>query len=314
MMGVEPKTVRAPDLLWPGVIAFLTVTGVNLFLLPEEVGWYTFAFTPLIAGFAQGLVTLRLSPKGDVPLSRMVIGLVISHVLIVLMMVAFAFEGVICIVMAAPITVVVCMLGVAASSLVDAAFRRSKRILASPLFLLPLATMAMDKIEADPMRDQVRSEIIINASPEQIWPLIHNLDLPPATEPLVRLGIAHPTSLRTNGTDRFCNLSTGPMPEKIRVSEYGRRIVFEVLSTPPTMKELSPYNLNPAHLQGYFECIEGEITLHPQPNGSTLVRGRSTYRCAFAPQAYWRLWSRKIVSDTQLRVMREIKRQAEAKN
>jgi len=310
--------VKVPLRLWPGAIAYLIVAAVTIacIWIPVTFGaysWAIFAFVPILAGFASGLTTIWVNRKAEFGFQHALKSTLLGFGLLAAGIIIFAIEGFICVIMAAPLTIVMNSLGLALAHGVDALFQRSKKLYAAPLFLLPFGAIALDYMAPGHFDDIVQTEVVIQATPEAIWPYLNNLDLPPPRETLFRMGVAHPVSIRTTGLqNRSCVLSTGNMPEVIEVRDINRRLRFRVLKTPPTMKEMSPYDLDPSHLEGYFECVWGEFELIPAPGGRTRLIGRSAYRCRFGPADYWKLWTRKVVRDTHSRVMLEIKRRAEA--
>ena len=78
------------------------------------------------------------------------------------------------------------------------------------------------------------------------------------------------------------------------------------------MVELSPYDIHPRHLDGYFMPERAEFTLTSNADGSTTLQGRSWYRNAMWPGAYWKLWSDKILHDVHDGVFKHLKRLSES--
>jgi hypothetical protein len=177
--------------------------------------------------------------------------------------------------------------------------------MASVLLALPLAMSAGGFGEAPTSLRRVQTSKLIDAAPEAIWPLLYNLpDLPESRFWMFRSGVAHPTAIRMAGNTRYCLLTTGPMPERIIRADKNQCLEFEVLATPPTMKEVNPFvHASPKHLTGYFSCVRGRFDLERLPDGRTRVTGTSWYRCRFAPAWYWNLWTDTIVRHVHLEVL-----------
>ena len=98
----------------------------------------------------------------------------------------------------------------------------------------------------------------MNAPPEKVWNHVVTFsELPPAEDWLFSLGIACPTCATIEGTGvgaiRHCNFTTGAFVEPITVWDEPNRLAFDVISQPPPMKELSPYDIHPPHLDGHLE-------------------------------------------------------------
>jgi hypothetical protein len=73
------------------------------------------------------------------------------------------------------------------------------------------------------------------------------------------------------------------------------------------MRELSPYDIHPRHLAGYFVPESAEFQLTTNTDGSTQLEGISWYRNAMWPFRYWRLWSDAILHQVHMRVFKHIK-------
>ena len=226
------------------------------------------------------------------------------------------WEGVICLVMALPLTLPLAMLGSAVGLGILVRIRRSAdRILLPWALVLPLTLILAPHGPASPSYHRHVTERIIDARPERVWPLLFNLrDLPPPKEWPFRLKIAYPVEIRTSGLYRECILSTGTMPERIVDVEKNRRLRFEVLWTPPSMRETNPFGpVHSWHNDNGFQCLVGEFDLSPLPGGRTLVRASSLYRHVYAPDWYWTLWTDATVAAVHSRVLEEIERRVTAR-
>ena len=78
------------------------------------------------------------------------------------------------------------------------------------------------------------------------------------------------------------------------------------------MRELSPYDIRPRHLDGYFRTTAGQFLLEPTPSGGTRLRGRTYYQLDMMPTAYWSLWADDIIHRIHLRVLRHVAHVAES--
>lgn len=230
----------------------------------------------------------------------------------------FLLEGIICIGMLAPLEIPLALAGALVGHWLIGKTKAGQRMLHGTfLALLPVAMALSGNSPPDTFETSVTTSVIIAAPPEVIWPYLFDLDaLPPPKNLLFRAGVAHPQSVwsaaREVGALRECRLSTGVMPERISAIEPGRRMRFEVLATPASMREWNPFGeVDARHLHGYYECVWGEFRLTPLTNGSTRVEGTSAYRLRMEPVAYLRLWTDRIVHGIHDRVLDEIKRRAE---
>lgn len=276
----------------------------------ENWGWALFYFSPLVASF---LGTWGLCFRRSFPFRIAWTIQWVALVLAAVILLVIAAEGVICLVMATPIYGLITAAGTALSLWFIESFSEPKPIQLSFVAMLPIALAVEAKTAQDPWYDTVETTVVINASPETIWPHLSNLDIPESPkEFLFASGVAHTTKVRTYGEGvgarRDCVLSTGTMPETVTVWEPQRHLRFEVHATPESMKEMNPFGeVDTDHLVGYFTCHFGEFVLERTGSNSTRLTGRSTYSCRFGPMLYWQLWTRKIVRDTHLRVMNKVR-------
>jgi hypothetical protein len=308
-MQVEKAWMRFTVL---AAVTAIGVVGGGLLLMRNGVyGLALFMTTPLILGavaecFRKSTTGGRAAKVGALTV------LVASCALLVL-----GLEGVICIVMAIPLTVPLGALGGYFAYVVGHARVKSHGT-AAFLLLLPLSagTLSFDLSEKPPMFE-VRTAIEIAAPPERVWKYVVSFpDLSPPDEWFFKAGIAYPERTRIVGSGvgatRYCDLSTGPVVEQVQIWDEPRPLQFSVIETPDSMRELSLYaNVVPKHLHGYFVSKQGEFRLSALSNGHTLLEGTSWYRDELWPSQYWRLWSDAIVHRIHLRVLSHIQKLAE---
>jgi hypothetical protein len=235
---------------------------------------------------------------------------------------AFLFagqEGLVCIAMALPLAA---PLGALAGLLVHQASR--KRALAggtAMLALLPLGfgTMGFDmNAKADVF--EVHSSIEIAAPPERVWKnVISFSELPPPDEWYFKAGVAYPMRAHIDGSGpgavRYCEFSTGPFVEPIKVWDEPHLLRFSVTENPAPLNEWSPYaNVLPKHLHGYLISKQGQFVLTALPNGHTLLEGTTWYQHGLWPETYWTLWSQAIIHRIHMRVLTHIKHLSELEN
>ena len=232
-----------------------------------------------------------------------------------------AMEGVICILMAAPFVGLLGIIGALLGHWLATLTSRPAYQVQSAAWLAVIVCAVGESVTPPaPLEDVVTSEVIINATPAQVWKQLKDIrDLPDPTEPLFVFGVAHPLETYVVGEGgvgaaRVCRLSTGDMPERITVWKPEQELQFVVLDTPATMREATFFGreLEAAHLHGTYTSLEGGFRLEALPNGQTRLTGNSRYLLTITPASYWNLWTRQIVSQVQLRVMNHVKAKAEA--
>ena len=232
-----------------------------------------------------------------------------------------AMEGVICILIAAPFVGLLGIIGALLGHWLATLTSRPAYQVQSAAWLAVIVCAIGESIAPPaPLEDVVSSEVIINATPAQVWKQLKDIrDLPAPTEPLFVFGVAHPLEAYVVGEGgvgaaRVCRLSTGDMPERITVWKPEQELKFIVLDTPATMREATIFgqDLDGAHLHTTYTSLDGGFRLEALPNGQTRLTGTSRYLLAITPASYWNLWTREIVSQVQLRVMNHVKAKAEA--
>ncbi|MCX6919412.1 MAG: hypothetical protein NTX41_08955 [Verrucomicrobia bacterium] len=231
-----------------------------------------------------------------------------------------AMEGVICILMAAPFVGLLGIIGALLGHWLATLTTRPAYQVQSAAWLAVIICAVGESIAPPPpLEDVVSSEVIINATPAQVWKQLKDIrDLPAPTEPLFVFGVAHPLEAYVVGEGgvgaaRVCRLSTGDMPERISVWKPEQELKFIVLDTPAAMREATFFGqeLDGAHLHTTYTSLEGGFRLEALPDGRTRLTGTSRYLLTITPATYWNLWTRHIVGQVQLRVMNHVKAKAE---
>ena len=306
-----------------GLASSVLVMGVTCglirfsFVTNTAYGWTVFLIVPTILGFVAVLLG-RHEPSR--PFRKSVSPGWWSLLFASVELLVWKFEGVVCLLMAAPLAIPLGIFG----AWIGYEFRKQihewrnrsiSAIIAVGFIPLLLSEEAIHPLTVH--RHVESTSIIIDAPPEKVWKFVGSISkLPPPKEWLFRVGIAYPIEVLLEapklGAGRVCRLSTGDMSERVVEWERGKRLAFSVLHTPESMKESNPFGeIHPAHLSDTFVCERGEFDLKPFPGGRTLLTGTSWYSSSISPDAYWVLWTDSIVEAVHNRVMNEIKRRAE---
>lgn len=282
----------------------------------QSYGWGLFVGMPFVAGFVSVIIFGYQEPRS---LRSSLYVAEASILLCALILLGFAVEGFVCIIMAAPIGMALAAIGGVVGYQVQRRFSRSPDLLLCAPLILPLLFTVEAAWQDDPRVIAVTTPIDIAAPPEQVWPRVVSFSkLPEPTSWVFRSGIAYPQEARIEGEGvgalRYCTFSTGDFVEPIEVWDAPRLLRFSVTSSPPPMQEWSPYaNINPAHLHGYFTSLGGQFLLEPLPDGGTRLSGTTWYRHRLWPGPYWRLFSDKLVHLIHERVLLHIKALAEGR-
>jgi hypothetical protein len=308
-------TIALLAVLVPCLVTILLVAFSTLLL--EDYGMGLFVGTPFVCGLVSASIANAITP---VTLVRSYKHSLASLTLVAAVLFGFAWEGAICIIMAAPLAIAAAFVGATIGwALEGFPFRTESRRVISCFCIgaLPLLMLGETKLRAPNQVHSVTSSIIVNAPREAVWKNVVSFsDLPPATELIFQLGLAYPQRARIEGHGvgaiRHCEFSTGAFVEPVTTWDEPSVLAFDVVASPAPMKELSYLeDVHPAHLDGYFASESGRFDLIDIGNGKTLLKGTTKYRNQMWPRPYWDLIADYIVGKIHLRVLSHIKGLAE---
>ncbi|MEO6040485.1 MAG: hypothetical protein ABIP41_01150 [Croceibacterium sp.] len=294
-----------------GVAIILAAVAISA-LVFRAYGWGLFVLTPLVVGFTTGYSVNRSELQSAAKTNGLVL---LAAALGCFGLILFALEGLVCLVLASPLGA---LLAVAGGSLGRRAARVGKDP-ATPLYciaLLPLMFMA-DALSPPDALMLTNESIVVKAPASRVWHEIVSDD--PIAEPpslVGRLGLAYPERAHLWG-DRVGALrtgyfSTGLAQERVTHWDVGKLLAFEVLSQPPAMTEMSPYNhVNAPHVTGYFETGETRFELEPLSESRTRLTILAAHRLRIAPVFYWEPIAQFAAQTNTRRVLRDVKSKAE---
>jgi len=298
--------------LMPAIYSWMA-TAFSVFVL-RDYGGSVFILIPLFIGACSTVFYGKQRPSNIWTYVKLA---AVSLLIYCAGLILFAIEGAICIIMAAPLGFLISMIGVAIADGFLLKRNNSASIIIGLAVCIP-AVMSFESIsEEDEDVFSVSTSVVIDRSPEVVWKnVVVFSKMDPPSEWLFRAGIAYPTDAvikkEGNRTVRYCNFSTGCFVEPIITWQEPQLLAFNVEATPRPLQELSPYNIDPAHLHGYFVSKKGQFHLTALPNGKTLLQGTTWYAHKIKPAFYWRIWSNYIIHKIHNRVLQHIKAQAEA--
>jgi Polyketide cyclase / dehydrase and lipid transport len=231
-----------------------------------------------------------------------------------------AFEGLICLIMAAPLALALSLLGgmVAHVVLRNAWWRQdSDKLICAAILAIPTLIGAEHLSAPEAPLLCVKTAIEVKAAPETVWRHVVSFsDLPSSRDWLFHLGIAYPIRAEIRGQGvgavRLCEFSTGPFVEPIEVWDEPHLLKFSVTKNPAPMEELTPYReVHPPHLDGFLVSQEGQFLLTKNSDGSTHLEGTTWYQHHLWPAGYWQIWSDFIIHRIHKRVLLHVKNLAE---
>lgn len=317
--GLIPKTQLGSAILSVVLTSVIGLLFVMLgVLVAGAYGWGLFVALPFCLGLFSVLLYSYHAPRDFIDcmtVSLLPVAILGGMLLLV------AIEGLVCILMAAPIAGVLAFLGGFLGYLIQASYwwRHEAPAILSVVLLVVPAFFGMERAAGfNAETFEVKTAIEVNAPPEQVWQeVIAFAEIPPPKEMLFHAGIAYPIraeiSGRGPGAVRRCIFSTGPFVEPIEIWDEPHLLKFGVTANPAPLQEWTPYaHIEPPHLHGYFVSEQGQFLLTALPGGRTRLEGTTWYRHTMWPAAYWRVWSDYIIHRIHLRVLNHIKLKTES--
>lgn len=311
-----------PKQLSPSTRAFLEAAGVGAILMCclfvasiyglSQYGSSLFLGSPFIGGLTVGYLYNRQPRARPSTAAAVILALLLTGGVMLLL----ALEGIICLLLAAPIALT---LAVPAAYLGKRLARLDRTAPAVMIAILSLPLLGMAEAGAGqrPVR-RVTTVVEIQAPPDTVWRSVITFpELPPPRAWPFRLGIAYPTTATIEGIGvgavRRCTFSTGSFIEPVTTWDAPHRLAFDVTEQPPPMVETSLYpEINAPHLVDGLITHRGEFLLTPLASGGTRLEGSTWYEIRMFPQLYWGFWSDLIIGEIHLRVLDHIKRISEA--
>ena len=253
-----------------------------------------FIVVPLVMGFLSTLVwrklPLKLGSLMLLSLANAALGLALAAV--------FLREGVICLLMAAPLVWGFLLLGTLIGwRVVSPQTPRGLRVSAVPVLV---GMIALDCLSSHGYERVVETRRVISAPPAKVFP--HVVAFERIKEPsdfwLCKLGLPAPDRVTVNGTRRDC-VFTGNLvfQEKITERVPNKRLTFEIVRQPDHPEIL-----------GHARVLQGQMELIDNGNGTTTLIGRSRYALYVHPAWYFDRWAQAVGHGVHERVFDHIER------
>lgn len=231
-----------------------------------------------------------------------------------------AVEGVICLIMSAPLAIPLVLLGVFFGRAIALPGRMQQQAMIFMILIPTICPLIAGGERLAKIIDETQAvvtSIEIAASPEQVWKnVVEFPELPAEREWIFHTGIAYPIRARIEGTGvgaiRYCEFSTGPFVEPITKWQQPELLAFDVTSSPSPMQELSPWDIQPSHLNGFLRSQRGQFRLIPLDGGRrTRLEGTTWYQQSLYPASYWQILTDAIIHKIHYRVLDHIRQRSE---
>lgn len=296
------------------------ITGIGLIVAAVLVsaltlgayGWGLFVSTPFVVGMTTGYIANHRILRSAGATARYV---TLAGALGGFALLMLALEGLMCIVLIAPLGLAAALLGgLAGRALVRFGHHRNAPMLS--VGVLPLV-FVVEAAMPPAVPIETAESIEIAAPPAVVWRLITSdrpISLPPGLPGLA--GLAYPLRGRLLGQGvgarRLGDFSTGTAVEQVTAWGPRRLLSFTVLSQPPAMEEMSPYRrVHAPHLYGYIVTGDTRYVLTPVATGGTRLTLAATTILRIDPLPYWEPIARWAFRTNVRRVLASTKLQAE---
>jgi hypothetical protein len=298
-----------------------TVAAISLTLLFVAIGallfgiygYGMFVASPFIIGAVTAYIANRRQDLGAWPTFQVVL---LATAMGSLALLAMALEGIVCIILAAPLGVAAALVGGLLGRAIALHKGHSTGQTMGAIALVPLIFVS-ESLMPTTTRFDTHQDIEINAPPAVVWQSIIRMNM--RDEPVAlpyRLGLAYPLSGEVVGEGvgalRRGEFSTGTALERVIEWQPDRKLAFVVEKDVPALRELSPYeHVHAPHVRGYFLTNLTSFELVPLPGNRTQLVERTSHELKLEPILYWMPLARLVIDLNNDRVLRHIKRQAE---
>jgi len=281
----------------------------------EQYGWSLFLGLPIVVSFLSAFSWCfkRKKPFGSAYGVSCLSILALGGLILI-----FALDGLICLLMALPLALALALIGSAFGRLAGSFFGGSAgtSIVSLLIVSFPFLVGFENATTPEPHIREVSTSVVIDASIEDVWDTVIAFpEIIDSPKGIFRLGIAYPIEARIEGDGvgavRYCTFSTGSFVEPITDWDEPNLLAFDVTENPPPMKEISIYgDLHAPHLQGHMVSKKGQFQLSER-DGKVLLRGTTWYTHSISPEFYWGLVSDEIIHRIHFRVLNHIKKHTE---
>ncbi|MBB6499267.1 hypothetical protein [Pedobacter cryoconitis] len=261
-----------------------------------------FVILPLLMGMISIWFWRNLQLKG-----RTITGYsCVNGLLAILLSSVFLKEGVICLLIVSPLIFSFIITGAFIGRTI---LRKNSQKLNVSVFSLLVVLFVTDAVQEHHYENMVADEVIIHASPAEIWKNV--VAFAPIREKnnywLFQIGTPSPRATTVTGyyqgAGRKCIFSNGYIfDEKIVTYQENKDLTFDITGQP-----------RDPEIMGHIDILRGQFLLKDNGNGTTTLIGNSWYRLYVFPTWYYDIWARSITRNVHLRVMEHIKQLSEKK-
>jgi hypothetical protein len=301
-------TLRPSDLQKPHPIGLLLISVSYLVI------------TPLVTGFASASTYLQLERPELVRNSRCYTIPAMTLLIQALILLAIKWEGIICVVMIAPIVLIMSLIG-AAIALGLAKRRRIRPRATLPVLVLPLLFVVFEAQIPSPFEVRtVNTEILIHAPVQTVWaniasvPRIAPAELPGSWVQKIGFPLPIEATLSHPGVGGIRQATfTGNLTftETVNQWELNKDLRFSIRAN---TESIPPTTLDEHLVIGgqFFDVLDGEYSLEPRPDG-VMLHLTSRERLSTHVNPYAGIWTDAVMRAIQKQILVVIRNRCEAR-
>lgn len=283
--------------------AALSIIGLTKYFNLQDnnvIPFSEFVILPVVMGIISAWFWRNLNLTGKSLMGKAVLNGLIA----ILLSSVFLAEGTICLLIVSPLIFAFVISG---SFIGQEMFKKKNQNLnVSVLSVLFIIFMA-DTFSEHHYENLVADEIVINATPQEVWKHVVAFDKIKQKNQYWLFQIGMPSPMQTTvegyyeGAGRKCIFSNGYVfDEKIVTYQRNKNLTFDITGQP-----------RDPEIMGHIDILRGQFLLKDNGDSTTTLTGNSWYRLYVFPIWYYDIWAKSITRNVHLRVMDHIKELSE---
>jgi len=285
-------------ILIANIFAFLII-GIQSSLAPKDTGILVFSEFVIIP-MLMGIITAWFWKDMEIRGKKITGYSILNGLIAILMSFFFLGEGFICLLIVSPLIFGFIISG---AFIGRAMFKKRNQKLNISIVSLLLGIFIVDSLSDHHHENMVSDELLIQASPEEVWQ--HVVAFDPISQKenywLFKIGMPSPMATTVSehklGANRKCIFSNGYIfDEKIVKFDINKNLIFDIVDQPKDPE-----------IMGHIDIKRGQFILKDNGNGTTTLIGNSWYNLYVFPTWYYDLWAENITRNVHFRVMEHIK-------
>ncbi len=322
--AIDDVPPRSPVVRIAAATALAAAFALGVYLLLNALrpssGIIAFSFLLVLPAGISAFVAYVSDPWGRAGFNRYLMVPVYIVLAVCIMSLVVLREGVICVLLLAPLWLIAGLAGSGLTYVIRRRLRRGRHYCAA-LFVAPLLAMQVEPMLPLPATEAVVTRSAIIAAPaEAIWPLLEGIpDVKPGegawnlSQDVI--GIPRPLGARLVGAgigaDRLANWGRRVrFRERITAWEPGRRIGWRFI-----FDDIEGWKFTDRHLMpdsAYLRVTRGGYTLAPIDAGHTRVTLDTHYWMKTPVNGYAALWGELFLGDLEDNLLALVKQRAES--